>query len=91
MKHVLVTLLAAAALSTSAFAADHRIEIGFIVSKTGVKISCVYDLPWKGQVSTVHMIFPNGSDVQVDFEAGTSQWVMDKALHQIADERTAPK
>jgi hypothetical protein len=90
MKKFTIIMIAASVLCGSAFAKDQgHLEIGAIISN-GVRISCVYYIR-KGHDSEVHLVFPDGSDIQVTVAAGTPTAVMDKSLQQIADKRTAPK
>jgi hypothetical protein len=90
MKKFTLSLIAASMLCGSAFAKDQgHLEIGTIISN-GVRISCVYHI-WKGHDSEVHLVFPDGSDIQVTVAAGTSTAAMDKSLRQIADKYTAPR
>jgi hypothetical protein len=85
MKLFAITCLAALlGPLASIFAADDRIEIGTLITKNGVRISAVYCIV-KGRDTEVHLLFPEGRNIQVDVEAGTSRGTMDRALQQIAD------
>jgi hypothetical protein len=87
MKRFLITLCAVAALSTSVFPGNNdRIEIGAFITKSGVRIPCVY-LIRKGHDTEVHLLFPDGRDVQVDVEAETFTRTIDRTLQQIADDQ----
>jgi hypothetical protein len=89
MKLLAITCLAVllGALA-SIFAADDRIEIGTFITKNGVRVSAVYCI-LKGRDTEVHLLFPEGKNIQVDVESGTSSGTMDRALQQIADEQTS--
>ena len=41
----------------------------------------------KGHDTEVHLLFPDGRDVQVDVEAETFTRTMDRTLQQIADDQ----
>ena len=88
MKLLAITCLAVllGALA-SIFAADDRIEIGTFITKNGVRVSAVYCIV-KGRDTEVHLLFPEGRNIQVDVEAGTSTRTIDKTLQQIANEQT---
>ena len=68
-------------------ARDH-IELGSLISH-GVRISCVYLIRY-GQDTEVHLIFPDGREIEVTVQVGTSTETMDAQLQQIADELRAP-
>jgi len=85
MKHTLLILVATTIVGTSAFA-DY-LERGVIVSKNGTKVMCVYLFREKGQNNTVYLVFPEGSDAQVDIEAGASRATMQRALAKIVEDR----
>jgi hypothetical protein len=50
----------------SALAADDHIEVGAFNTRSGVRASCVYDLP----EHVVFIILPDGRRIQVDLRAG---------------------
>jgi hypothetical protein len=83
MKLFGLTCLAALLAASSIFADDH-IEIGSLITKNGARVSAVYCII-KGCDTEVHLIFPDGRNIQVDVAAGTSTSTMDRALQQIAD------
>jgi hypothetical protein len=87
MKLFAITCLIALLAASSIFANDDHIEIGAFITKSGVRVSAVYCIV-KGHDTEVHLLFPNGKDIQVDVEAGTSTRTMDRALQQIANEQT---
>jgi hypothetical protein len=65
---------------------DDHIEISAFKTKNGVRVSCVY-LVVGGVTTEAHLVFPDGREIHVAVEAGTSTRTLDKALQQIADEQ----
>ena len=83
MKRFLLTCLVSLLVASPLLAGNH-IELGTLTTKSGLRISCVY-LIQEGHNTEVHLIFPDGRDIEVTVEAGTSTRTMDKTLQQIAD------
>jgi hypothetical protein len=90
MRPVIAAFFMTAALCLSAFADDPgRLEMGTIISN-GMRVSTIYHT-WKNHDTEVHLVFPDGSNIEITVAAGTSTLVMDKSLARIADKYTASR
>jgi hypothetical protein len=83
MKALLLSFLLATA---SLLQAGDHIELGSLTTQSGLRVSCLY-LIKEGQDTEVHLIFPDGRDIEVTVQAGTSPRTMDKELQEIADQQ----